>query len=230
MTDFVSRRFRRDVQLFETSLSCVRCFGFTPDQVLARTGGTEIRPAPAGFSVGYGSLCLGLVSVAAYSIWAFKLIPGTGPMYTAIAAIYIGLSGVLLSRLVAGSGAIGRFALLFAVAFLAYAVAWCAFWFGLKGKHLADLWGAVVGLAVMTWLLRRAFGRRTNFILAFLVLFVCHSLGYYLGGALYAQVHGALGRLLWGAAHGVGFGAGLGYVLFHCQEPLKLQLQTVRPL
>jgi hypothetical protein len=30
-------------------------------------------------------------------------------------------------------------------------------------------------------------------------------------------VRGATGRLLWGAGHGVGFGAGLAYVLWHVQ-------------
>jgi hypothetical protein len=44
-----------------------------------------------------------------------------------------------------------------------------------------------------------------------------HSAGYYLGEALYATVRGATGRLLWGAAHGIGFGAGLGAALYMVQ-------------
>src|SRR6185436_9451261 len=99
-------------------------------------------------------------------------------------------------------------------------------WYGLKGKHYADLWGAMAGLAIMTWLVQRAFDQRTGFLPTFLVLLVLHSLGYYAGGALFRSVRGSTGQLLWGAAHGIGFGAGLGYLLYHCQEPLKLRLRS----
>lgn len=166
----------------------------------------------------YGGLSFGAVSVLAYSIWAFRLVPGTAALYSTTAAVYIGLAGLALSRLVVAPGAWKRFPLLFAIAFLAYAVCWCAFWFGLRGKHFADLWGSAAGLVAMTWILQRAFGKASGFLRLFAVLFVCHSIGYYLGGELYSQVRGTTGRLLWGAAHGVGFGTGLGYVLLHCQR------------
>jgi hypothetical protein len=125
---------------------------------------------------------------------------------------------------VVGRGAVARFALLFATAFMLYAIAWCAFWFGLRGKHRADLWGAMVGLAAMTCLLQRAFGQSRGFLPRWAALFALHSVGYYAGEALYSAVRGSTGRLWWGAAHGAGFGAGLGYVLFRAQAPLKLQL------
>jgi hypothetical protein len=191
----------------------MKIFGLQPGA--APTDGTK-RPGVA-FAMIYGAVSFGLVSALAYSIWAFRLVPGQAAMYVSIAAVYIGLGGVALARLVHAPGAWKRFTGLFALGFLVYAVLWCAFWFGLKGKYLADYWGAAIGLAAMTAMLRSAFGATAGFLPLVAVLFVCHSLGYYLGDQLHAQVGRATGRLLWGVGHGLGFGAGLGYVLWHCQ-------------
>jgi hypothetical protein len=200
----------------------MRCFGLFPESVLGRTPAVDLDRAPSlPFSIIYGAVCFGAVSVLAYSIWAFRLIESTGAMYTSIALIYIGLTGLALGRLVVGTGATTRFALLFALAFIAYALAWCAFWFGLKGKHHADLWGALMGLAGMTCLISQAFGHRKDFLPLLAVLFMFHSVGYYLGDIMYAIVRGSSGRLWWGALHGLGFGAGLGYVLHQVQAPLR---------
>ena len=185
-------------------------------------------PAPSAplaglpFAMIYGGVSFAVVSVLAYSIWAFRLVPGAAGLYSSTAVVYLGLGGLALSRLVAKPGSTGRFALLFALGFLAYAVCWCVFWFGLKGKYYADFWGALVGAAAMTAMIRSAFGSQSGFWSIFLWMFVCHSDGYYLGGELHAAVRGASGRLLWGAGHGLGFGAGLGYVLIRCQTPAKL--------
>jgi hypothetical protein len=177
-------------------------------------------PAPRslGYSIIYGTLSFAAVSAAAYSIWAFRLLRQEATLYAAIAIVYLGLGGLVLSRIVVAPGAWKRFPLLFATAFFLYALGWCAFWFGLRGKHLADLWGALAGLAAMLWLVQSAFGTRPGFLRLLLVLFVCHSAGYYLGGELYAQFRGTTGKLLWGIAHGLGFGAGLGYVLHALQR------------
>lgn len=196
----------------------MKLFDFTPESSAAAGSlSANSKTRSLAGSLLYGSLSFGVVSALAYSIWAFRLVPGTVGLYTTTALVYIGLAGLALSRLVVAPGAWKRFPLLFAAAFLVYTIGWCAFWFGLKGKHLADLWGAAAGLAGMTWLLQRAFGKESGFLRLFAVLFIFHCIGYYLGGELYAQVRGPTGRLLWGATHGLGFGAGLGYVLFHCQ-------------
>ena len=176
----------------------------------------------------YGGVIFALVSVLAYSIWAFHLIPGTAAMYAATAAAYIGLGGFALSRLLRAPAARKRFPFLFAAGFVLYAVCWCAFWFGLKGKYQADLWGAAVGLAAMTALLRRALGISAPFLPLYAVLFTFYTFGYALGGELHKMFPGATGRLLWGAGHGLGFGLGLGYLLSQVRDarPASVTLPT----
>lgn len=188
----------------------MKFFGLTPSSDSAAT-------TTLPFAMIYGGLSFGAVSTLAYSIWAFRLVPGAAGLYTTTALVYLGLGGLALSRLVVAPGAWKRFPPCFALVFLAYAVAWCACWFGLHGKYYADFWGSAVGLAAVTWLLQRAFGQPRGFLAMFAVLLALHSAGYYAGGWLHATVPGANGKLLWGAAHGLGFGAGLGHVIFHCQ-------------
>ncbi len=189
----------------------MKIFRLTPD-------GSSPLPAPSlPFALTFGCLSFGAVSTLAYGIWAFRLVPSPTGLYVTTTLVYLGLGGLALSRLVAVPGAWRRFPFCFATVFLAYAVLWCGFWFGLRGKYQADLFGAMAGLAAMTWLLHRAFGQLRGFLVAFIVLFALHSAGYYVGEQLYAAVRGANGRLLWGAAHGLGFGAGLGFVLQRCQ-------------
>lgn len=163
------------------------------------------------------ALGLSAVFVAGYSIWAFRVIRESAVQYAAIAAIIFCLGGWVIGRIAVRRGAAWSFPLCFAIGFIAYAVLWSAAWFLLRGKYQADLIGAVAGLAALTWLWQRAFGSTRGFLVMFAVLLALHSAGYYLGGQLYAAVKGTNGRLLWGAAHGLGFGAGLAFVLVRCQ-------------
>ena len=189
-------------------------FGLEPDRTVKTETGSSIFCCKG---MPYAAFAFAVVSVIAYSIWAFRLVPGRAPMYISIALVYFGLSGLSLSRLVVRPGTIGRFCVVFASLFLIYAVFWCLFWFGLKGKFHADLYGSAVGLAAMTFLFLKVLEKREGFLIVVSVLFTCHTLGYYLGGEGYAVVGGPIGRLIWGARHGLGFGAGLGFLLHHCQ-------------
>jgi len=212
----------------------MRCFGLTPDQVLAREPTPEVaRFASLPVSILYGTLSFTAVSTLAYSLWAGGWIRPASVLYPSIAAVYLALGGFALSGLVKGAGTATRFALLFAAAFALYAVLWCTFWFGLRGKYFADLWGAAVGLAPLTWLMLRAFGQERGFLRLFVVILLLHSAGYYLGDYLHDAIrdaHGrrtATGRLMWGLAHGLGFGAGIGFLLYYCQAPIKSRLASV---
>ncbi len=199
----------------------MKIFGLNPSQVLERLGTEKIKsPYSLTFSILYGGIGFGLVSVIAYSIWAFRLIRGQWTMYASIALVYLLLSGWVLSRLTIVPKNQIRFTALFSVAFLGYAVLWCLFWLGLKWHHHGDLYGSALGLLLMAIILKRAFGSQGNLLFVFGILFTFHTLGYYAGDDLHQITGGSTGRLLWGACHGIGFGAGLGCLIHQCQLPL----------
>ncbi len=196
----------------------MKWLGLDPGARIARGGEERFVALSTGGAALKGAVSFAVLSTIAYGIWAFRVLPYGPGMYAAIAVVYLGLGGLSLGGLVGGRGAIPRVTALFALSFFAYALIWCAFWFGLRGKHHADLWGAAIGLAAMSALVRRAFNATGSALEAWAVLFACHTLGYTLGDELHAAFRGATGRLLWGTAHGVGFGAGLGYLLATAQR------------
>ncbi len=173
-----------------------------------------------------GSLGMAAVSVAAFSVWAFagKGFKGRGgdpAMYATIAAVFLGLTGLLLHPLVAGPRSLVRFYKVFIPAFFAYAAAWSAAWFALKfgaGEWLGSLAGCAAFALVAGSILRnlRAFPRAAT------ALFIGHSAGYFLGGPVFYGMKSQTGMLLWGLIYGLGFGAGIGYAFFALQkEPAK---------
>jgi hypothetical protein len=199
----------------------MKLFGLTPEQVQQRTNPSNLAPIkPMALSMLFGALSLGIVSTLAYSLWAFRLVRGEALLFSAIAVVYLGLSGLALGRLSIIPGSLSRFMGLFAFSFLLYAIAWCAFWFGLGGQYHADLFGSAAGLLLMALIFHKAFGANAGLIASFSILFAFHTLGYYAGEICYAEVGRRAGRLLWGACHGFGFGAGLGALIHICQSQL----------
>jgi hypothetical protein len=171
-----------------------------------------------------GSVGFALVSVAAFAVWAFggswfKGHGGDPAMYASVAAVFVILTGLALHPLVQGPRRLGRFYVAFVPAFLAYTAAWCAIYFKLGrglGEWLASAGGTAAFAVVACFLL----GNRRAIPRAALALFLGHSLGYFLGGPIYYGMKGdlgTLGRLLWGALYGLGFGAGIGYCFFKAQ-------------
>jgi hypothetical protein len=141
-------------------------------------------------------------------------------LYVACTAIFVGLSGPCLHRLILGSGSLARFYKLFAIAFIAYAVVWVAFWMALRGDA-----GSVVGLlggtAAMGAILALAFDAPRALPQVITALFLLHGAGYYLGGRFEGKLlldHRLVAMFLWAAGYGLGFGAGLGAAFHFCQS------------
>ncbi|MDZ4288787.1 MAG: hypothetical protein U0984_12555 [Prosthecobacter sp.] len=176
-----------------------------------------------------GALGFALVSVLAFSLWAFagRWFPGDGALYTAIAVVFLGGSGLVLAPLAGGAG---RFYRAFVPAFLVYSVLWCVAWFGIGGKP-GEWAGAVAGGLAFTGISLWVLGGVRGWFGAALAFLVFHCAGYFAGDWVYAyaKIHApqlaetlglarpqfvAVGRLAWGLLYGLGFGAGIGWV-FH---------------
>ena len=181
-----------------------------------------------------GSLGFAAVSVIAFSVWAFggrwfHFPGGELTMYAVIAVVFLGLSGAVLSRLVHGERAITRFYGAFLPAFFAYAVLWCAAWFLVKGRT-GEWVGSLAGSLVFAAIIHARLGSGKTFALSGLIVFVTHSLGYFIGGEwMYGVLdHGLAGltkpqvalaaKLGWGLFYGLGFGAGIGAAFDRAQR------------
>lgn len=181
-----------------------------------------------------GSLGFAAVSVLAFSVWAlggrwFHFPGGELTMYAVIAIVFLGLSGLVLGRLVHGERAVARFYGAFLPAFFAYAVLWCAAWFLVKGRT-GEWVGSLAGSVVFAAVVHARLGSLKTCVLSGLIVFVTHSLGYFIGGEwMYGVLdHGLAGlskpqvalaaKLGWGLFYGLGFGAGIGAALDRAQR------------
>jgi hypothetical protein len=188
-----------------------------------------------------GGFGFAVVSLAGFSVWALggkwlQARIGEGGLYAACLLVFLAMSGLLLCPLVRGPRPLLRFYSIFVPAFFAYAVVWCAAWFAWRfgtGEWVGSLAGSVVFVAVTG--LR--FGNYRGFLGACVVLFACHSAGYFLGGQWMRWVTGPSGAVLWaglskaqrsvlaelgwGLFYGVGFGLGIGFVFYNFQRQLN---------
>jgi hypothetical protein len=174
-----------------------------------------------------GAWRFALVSVAAFSVWAFAggwltHNVGEGGLYAACALAFVALAGVLLAPLVQGPRRMLRCHLVFVPAFVAHAVAWSACWF-LWPSWVGEWSGAALGSALFVTVAAWRFSVWRGAPLAIAVFFAAHALGYFAGGqAMHALAHDGqvrAGMLAWGACYGLGFGAGIGWVFQRLQLP-----------
>ena len=176
---------------------------------------TSLTVHSSSGAVVFAGLRFSVVGLAAYSIWAFA--PTMEGGVSACALIFILLGGLALYPDVSDRIGFFKFCLTFAAAFVAFAAIWCAVYFVLKGKH-GEVLGFLFGVAAMCLVFQRTIGSNKPLIAAIGVAFTCHIAGYLAGDYLFYSVllpQGlpVLGKLGWGICHGIGFGAGLGWML-----------------
>lgn len=216
-------------------------FQLDPPSTAARARAANDPGIPSlASSLWRGVVGFTIVSVAGFAPWAVGghwLYPriGEAGLYAVCALVFIGLSGLLLHRLIIGPGSLSRFYKLFTVSFTAYAVVWIAGWMALRG-HAGSLTGLFAGNLVLGWMLTRAFDARSQFAGVVASLFLLNTAGYFLGGWIEGAIVGTkhltllglsrpstvtLAMLLWGVAYGLGFGAGWGIAFHLCQTETR---------
>lgn len=211
-------------------------FQLDPQSIAARAkASADAPPQPTlAVSVWRGVVGFTFVSVAGFSPWAIfdRWFHSMREMqlYLACTAVFIGLSGVCLHRLIIGPGSLSRFYKLFSLAFVAYAMVWVAFWVWLRGD-LGSITGLLCGTAVMGVILALAFDAPQVIPQTIAALFVLNTLGYFVGGWIAGKLvidHQLAAMLVWAVCYGIGFGAGLGIAFHLCQERVRAMLHKAR--
>ena len=178
-----------------------------------------------------GIVGFALMSVAGFAPWAFGgswFYPRVGEvgLYATCAAVFIGLSGPALHRLIIGPGSLSRFYKLFGLGFGAYSVGWIACWIGLGGDK-GSLAGLLCGTAAMGVIFAWAFDAQKSLLQVILALFLLNAAGYFAGGWIEWRLgvhHRLAAMLVWGVLYGIGFGAGLGLAFYLCQSAARARI------
>jgi hypothetical protein len=167
--------------------------------------------------IGFGLVSLGVFATVAFAErWMYHNL-GLSGAYLTWTVLFILLSGAVFGQLAVVRWRLPRFYLLFGLAFLAYAAAWIVAYFTLRG--VAGEWvGSFAGSVSMAIVIALGFGSLGSVLKLSALLFVSHSLGYFLGSALNNSLGGKPGMLLWGVAYGLFFGAGIGAALQLVQQ------------
>jgi hypothetical protein len=139
-------------------------------------------------------------------------------LYSSCLVAFLAAALVVLPGMVSGPKRLRGVALFFIPAFTLYAVLWCACWFTLGGR-LGEWLGLALGGGAFAVITALVLGWPRSAVLSVLAFIIAQALGYVGGGQvmrLLADGHhpGVVGMLGWGVVYGVGFGAGLGYLLY----------------
>jgi len=163
-----------------------------------------------------GAARFGLVSLVVFATVAFAEAAmvrtlGLVGAYTVWTVLFLGGGGVLLAPLVPGFRRT-VFVGWFTVAFLAYALLWCAAWFA-SPNRLGEWLGAIAGVAAMAGVLRRGGICTRPVWAATAVLALGNASGYFAGDALHNAWGRPWGMVAWGVLFGMGTGGALGWIL-----------------
>ncbi|HEX3133766.1 MAG TPA: hypothetical protein VHX44_09325, partial [Planctomycetota bacterium] len=163
-----------------------------------------------------------LVSIAGFAPWVlgggwFHRTVGEVGLYATCLVRFLLVALILLPGLLTGEARLRRTAAWFLPAFIAYAVLWCACWFLFHGR-IGEIVGALTGGSAFALLTAWALGRPRSLLLSVLVFLAAHLAGYFIGGwamheGLAAGLQNTLGMLTWGLWYGIGFGAGIGWLV-----------------
>lgn len=168
-----------------------------------------------------------LVATASFAFWAFgdRLFTSEPALYTACALVFFGLGGLaLVPGLPQEDRKAMRFSISFALGFLSYAVLWSLLWFSLP-TTLGEVIGSSLGILALVAIFKKRHHLSVPFLPAIAVVFLFHTLGYYLGDFAYSALQGrgpvpieldgnpktirTAARLSWGIFYGLGLGAGI---------------------
>jgi hypothetical protein len=183
---------------------------------------TDVGRVPSlNYSLWFGALgfCLAALlvfaTVAFAESWMFRHLGFYGA-YATWTVLFILVGGLVLSPLVTVRRRSAWFQLVFGAAFLAYAVAWMAAYFTLRGST-GEWVGSLAGSVLMGLALALAFDARQTALKLIVVLCITNCAGYFLGAALFYSIRGTIGMLVFGLVYGLFMGAGLGVALHLCQ-------------
>lgn len=215
-------------------------FQLDPASLATRAHGTAIPSL--GTSIWRGIWGFTLVSIAGFMPWGvfgkwFRFSGGELVMYLVCALVFLLLSGLLLHRLIIGTGSLPRFYKLFTSAFAFYSVAWIAGWMLVRG-HAGSVVGLLSGTAIMGWMFVAAFEAKGQMLKVITALFVLNSLGYFIGGVIEVAIlklpeftilgttlaprtQRMIAMMQWGVCYGIGLGAGLGVAFHLCQSKAR---------
>lgn len=225
-------------------------FGLDPQSIAGRVkaSGQLPRVPTMRESLLRGMIGFTLVSLGGFAPWVlagrwFYRNTGETGLYVACAIVFIGLSGLLMHRLIIGPGSLSGFYKIFSLAFVTYAIVWTVGWMTLRGTT-GGVVGSLVGMVVMGGVLAIGFAARGATLKIIVVLFVTNVAGYFIGewahNAVLALKDGnasgvvldrstraMLSKAAWGLCYGLGFGAGIGLAFYFCQtEARRLITET----
>lgn len=222
-------------------------FQLDPQRIAARARGAAVPTLAT--SLLRGTIGFTLVSLAGFVPWAFFgswfRAPGRGGelgMYVACSLVFLVLSGLLMHRLILGSGSLSRFYKLFIPAFALYSAAWIIGWMTLRG-HPGSIAGLLAGTVLMGGMIALAFDAKDQSLKVMAALFLLNSAGYFIGGwvegwliqlpecsffgvSLAKPQQRILAMMSWGLFYGIGLGAGLGLAFHWCQTRARERMRS----